>query len=110
MCPWNRGAAESDDVAFAWVEERGSLAEFARMSRAQFHARFGHTPVSRARYSGFLRNVAVAIGNSGRAELYEPLRQLAQCDDAVVASTACRALSQLEEAMGASRVVSEDTK
>ncbi len=34
---------------------------------------FRGTPVSRARYSGFLRNVAVAMGNAGAEKFRAPL-------------------------------------
>ena len=56
---------------------------------------FRGTPVTRARYSGFLRNVAVAMGSLGRAEFRAPLEKLAQSEDELVAEHARWALSQL---------------
>ena len=63
-----------------------------RMSSA---AIFRGTPVSRARYSGFLRNVAIAMGNSRREEFRRPLEKLAASDDPLVAEHARWALGQL---------------
>jgi epoxyqueuosine reductase len=34
-----------------------------RLDQAEFHERFADTPISRAKREGFLRNVAVALGN-----------------------------------------------
>ena len=56
---------------------------------------FRGTPVTRARYSGFLRNVAIAMGNAGRPEFRAPLEKLAASPDLLVAGHARRALAQL---------------
>ena len=40
------------------------LIELMHLTEAQFEERFRNSPVRRAKYSGFLRNVAVALGNS----------------------------------------------
>jgi len=51
--------------------------------------------VARARYSGFLRNVAVAMGNAGLPEFRVPLERLAQSADPLVAEHARWALAAL---------------
>ena len=43
------------------------------MSEIGFQKAFRGTPIMRARYGGFLRNVIVAIGNTGGAESMTPL-------------------------------------
>jgi hypothetical protein len=48
------------------------LERLAALSEAEFRELFGDTPVSRARYAGFLRNVAVAMGNRGLARNSAP--------------------------------------
>jgi epoxyqueuosine reductase len=53
---------------------------------------FRGTPLLRARYSGFLRNVAVAMGNAGSERFRAPLEKLAASADAVVAEHARWAL------------------
>jgi epoxyqueuosine reductase len=51
--------------------------------------------MSRAKYSGFLRNVAVAMGNSGLEEFREPLERMTRHPDPLVAEHAGWALSRL---------------
>ena len=65
---------------------------------------FRGTPVSRARYSGFLRNVAIAMGNRGLPQFREPLERLAASgDETVVAEHApLGARSNYDESVRAS--------
>jgi epoxyqueuosine reductase len=66
------------------------------LDRDEFRAAFSKTPVSRAKHVGFLRNVAIAMGNSGQQQFREPLEQLAEFPDEVVQEHARWALSRLE--------------
>ncbi len=95
VCPWNRRAAVTHDSAFAPREFAPPLEKLAALSEQEFRAMFRGSPVTRARYSGFLRNVAVAMGSIGRAEFREPLERLAQSENALVAEHARWALAQL---------------
>lgn len=65
------------------------------MSAEQFRKRFRGSPISRAKYSGFLRNVAVAMGNSGLQEYIPALERLALSEDSVIAEHAVWALARL---------------
>ena len=56
------------------------------------------TPVTRPKYAGFLRNVAVAMGASGDARHREPLEHLAQHPNELIAGHAKWALEQLSGA------------
>ena len=56
---------------------------------------FRGTPVVRAKYRGFLRNVAVAMGNARLEKFREPLERLAAAQDQAVAEHARWALTQL---------------
>ena len=51
---------------------RSAPGAMAEISEADFRRMFGGTPVTRARYSGFLRNVAIAMGNQGRPNSAPP--------------------------------------
>jgi epoxyqueuosine reductase len=86
---------EFDEALFVSPE----LVRLAGMTEDEFRRAFRHTPVSRAKYRGFLRNVAIAMGNSGREELLEPLRKLSEHADAIVADTAQIAHRRLSEAI-----------
>jgi epoxyqueuosine reductase len=93
VCPWNRKAPESPE--FHPGQFAPPLQKMADLTEAEFKAMFRHTPVNRAKYSGFLRNVAVAMGNSGLRKFREPLTRLAGSEDPLVAEHANWALGML---------------
>ena len=96
VCPWNNRAAETQDPAFASAIKDESLDRLGQLTPEEFRSRFRNTPVWRTKYSGFLRNVAVAMGNS-RDKRYRPvLTRLAASEDSVVAAHANWALAQME--------------
>ena len=88
VCPWNGRAPVTEDAAFAPRHFAPPLTELAGLTEAEFRAMFRGTPVTRARYAGFLRNVAIAMGNRGLPEFRAPLKKLAESEDAVVAEHA----------------------
>lgn len=75
---------------------RLNLEECAYLSESDFHLRFWNTAIERAKYAGFLRNVAIAMANSGLERFKEPLRHLASHENAMVAGHARWALGRLE--------------
>ena len=95
VCPWNRFAAEAH-AAYA-PREAGppELAALARLDDAAFRARFAGSPVKRIGRARFLRNVAVAIGNSGLAELRPSAARLAGDADPLVAEHGAWAAARL---------------
>jgi len=99
VCPWNRRATETQDPAFASPLNEISLDGLGRLSPEEFRDRFRHTPVWRTKYSGFLRNVAIAIGNSGDGRYRPLLESLAGSEDSVIASHAAWALAKLEKSV-----------
>jgi epoxyqueuosine reductase len=64
VCPWNRFAVESDP-AFGDADPARSLTDELALTPQEFNQHFKHTPVKRAKRRGYLRNVAVALGNTG---------------------------------------------
>ena len=71
VCPWNKFAQAGREVRLMQREDLAAvpLAELARLDDAAFRARFAGTPIKRAGRDRFVRNVLVAIGNSGSEEL-----------------------------------------
>jgi epoxyqueuosine reductase len=65
VCPWNGRAPVTAEAAFAPRHFAPRLDEMARLSEAEFREMFRGSPVTRARYEGFQRNVAVALRNAG---------------------------------------------
>jgi len=87
VCPWNRFASAAREAKLAAREDLVSpaLAELAGLDDAGFRRRFAGSPVKRIGRERFARNVAVAIGNSGLAELLPVAQSLAGDGDPVVA-------------------------
>jgi epoxyqueuosine reductase len=86
------------------ISEPGSATTFnpplealASMSEDEFRKSFRGSPVKRAKYQGFLRNVAVAMGNSGLPKFRPALEKLVRHPDPVVREHAAWALARLEE-------------
>ncbi len=67
VCPWNRFAAPEGDPAFRGDErsQHPQLVRELELSPAEFNRKFRGSPVMRARRRGYLRHVAVALGNTG---------------------------------------------
>jgi len=69
VCPWNeKFARPATEAAFAPRAELEApdLAAFATMDDVEFKARFGDAPLSRAKWSGVVRN-AIAVRRNGGA-------------------------------------------
>lgn len=96
VCPWNRKAAETTEEAWQPREFAPPLEKLARLTREEFRDLFGSSPVSRSRYQGFLRNVAVAIGNSNDPSLLPALEHLSKNEDEIVREHASWALEQIQ--------------
>ena len=62
VCPWNRRAPFTSDPAFAPRHFAPRLDAMAALTEQEFREMFRGTPVARARYQGFLRNVRAASG------------------------------------------------
>jgi epoxyqueuosine reductase len=97
VCPWNRRAPFSEDEQFAERVVNLNLFELASLTSDEFRTLFQHSPVWRAKYEGFLRNVAIALGNTGHETLKNPLKKLANHSNPVIAAAAIQALSRINE-------------
>jgi len=64
VCPWNARAAVTSEAAFEPAEFAPRLEDLARLSEEEFRRRFRQSPVRRAKYSGFVRNVSNAMRNA----------------------------------------------
>ena len=100
VCPWNRRRRREGGTPFAPREGllAPDLVALADLDQDAFAARFRKSPVKRAKRRGLLRNVAVALGNSGDASKRPVLERLAADDDPLVREHALWALRKLEAA------------
>jgi epoxyqueuosine reductase len=96
VCPWNRRAAVTDRSEFQPREMLPDLEELGALSEEEFRRRFAGSPIERARYRGFLRNVAVAMANTGKPKFLPLLRRMAEYGDAVIREHALWAAARLE--------------
>jgi epoxyqueuosine reductase len=96
VCPWNK-FAQAANTAYAPREGAAAplLAELAGLDDAAFRARFAGSPVKRIGRGRFLRNVMVAIGNSGDPKLTGVAEAVTRDTDPLVRGHAVWALSRL---------------
>jgi len=97
VCPWNKFASMAQENR---LHARDSLrapdlATLAALDDAGFRALFAKSPVKRIGRARLLRNVLIAIGNSGDTALIPAAQALLQDDSALVRGAAVWALSRL---------------
>jgi epoxyqueuosine reductase len=99
VCPWNKFAQEGRETKLAARDELRApeLAELARLDDAAFRARFTKSPVKRIGRERFVRNVLIAIGNSGEGDLAQEAERLLADESPLVRGAAVWALGQLVE-------------
>ena len=97
-CPWNRFAREGRVLkAHARPELREpNLAALLLLDEPEFKRRFAGTPMLRARRTGLLRNVCVALGNIGDESVLPALAKAATDPDPLIAEHAAWAVRQIQ--------------
>jgi epoxyqueuosine reductase len=97
VCPWNKFAQAGHEMRLAAREENRAppLAELARLDDAAFRARFAKSPVKRTGRERFVRNVMIAIGNSGDPSLASSAEEKLDDPSPLVRGAAVWALSRL---------------
>jgi epoxyqueuosine reductase len=91
VCPWNEPAA--DDGA---IELLPRLPELLALSDEEFGRRFTKSAVKRAKRRGLLRNVAVALGNTGNPGAVAALKRALEAEpEALIRLHAAWALGQI---------------
>lgn len=98
VCPWNRFAREARMMASESRPDlhRADLLELLRLDDAGFKARFSGTPILRAKRRGLLRNVCVALGNSGDPSALPALEKAAGDAEPLIAEHAAWAIHRLQ--------------
>ncbi len=100
VCPWNKFAQAGHETKLAARAELCAprLAELARLDDTDFRALFTKSAVKRIGRARFVRNVLVAIGNSGDAALAGEAERLLDDASPLVRGAAIWALGQLDRA------------
>jgi epoxyqueuosine reductase len=97
-CPWNKFAQEGREAKLSARDalRAPTLAELSKLDDAAFRALFTKSPVKRIGRNRFLRNVLIAIGNSGDATLIDDAKRLLGDENPLVRGAAVWALAQLQ--------------
>ena len=101
-CPWNRFATVSREASFHARETVFSnrLTDFLALDDAGFRALFARSPVKRLKLPRFLRNVCVALGNTGTPDDLPALERAAADPDPLVAEHARWAITEIAKRHG----------
>jgi epoxyqueuosine reductase len=97
VCPWNKFATMADENRFHPREalQAPLLRDLARLDDAAFRELFRKSPVKRIGRDRFMRNVLIAIGNSGDASLAAEAERLLDDPSPLVRGMAVWALGRL---------------
>ena len=99
VCPWNRFAIQGgDDPVFRtqldlqYVDLRTELT----LTPEAFNRKFKKSPIKRAKYGGYLRNILVALGNMHDPESEHVLLNMLKDPDQLTRTHAAWALEQIK--------------
>ncbi len=99
VCPWNKFATMASEAKLQARDDlrAPALAELGRLDDAAFRLRFAGSPIKRTGRDRFVRNVLIAIGNSGEVALAEVAEERLEDASPLVRAMAVWALGQLLE-------------
>jgi epoxyqueuosine reductase len=98
VCPWNRFAREGNLMKLHARPDLAApdLIELLRLDDAGFKSRFVGTPILRTKRRGLLRNVCVALGNTGDESALPHLEKASRYSEPLIAEHARWAVEQIE--------------
>lgn len=98
VCPWNRFAKLSRETRFhaRTTIFNHSLRDFLSLTTDEFRTLFAKSPIKRIKRERFLRNVCVALGNTGSPADLPALHLSARDPDPLVTEHATWAIRQIE--------------
>ena len=96
VCPWNRFAEEGDHP-FGRDASAPSLSGELLISKQEFNQRFKRSPVKRAKRRGYLRNVAVVLGNMGDMHALPVLQNALNDEEPMVREHAQWAIEEISK-------------
>src|SRR5438270_4641594 len=97
VCPWNKFAATAREAKLQARDDliAPRLAMLASLDEASFRTFFSGSPIKRIGHARFLRNVLIAIGNSGDRELASIAQEKLTHESPLVRGMAAWALARL---------------
>lgn len=102
VCPWNRFAAQSGQVRKYLRKDilNLPLEKWLELDEESYRHLTRGTPMFRTRRKRMLRNVCIAMGNSGQLKYLHPLEEAAKDSDPLVAEHAEWAIQRLRAGTG----------
>lgn len=99
VCPWNKFAKLSNEAQLRARDDLAAptLIELASLDDARFRAKFSGSPIKRIGRDRFVRNVAIAAGNSGDKAFITVAAALLSDASPLVRGAAVWAMSQLAD-------------
>lgn len=95
VCPWNRFAAAGDS-AFDAIHSPHSLTDELTLTPQAFNGRFKRTPIQRAKRRGYLRNIAVVLGNLGDMRALPILQSALNDEEPMIGEHASWAIEKIK--------------
>jgi epoxyqueuosine reductase len=100
VCPWNQKASRSHPASPDFTRPElinPALEWLAGLTPEEFNHQFRNSPIKRTKRSGLLRNIAIAMGNSGEQKFLPQLKGWAnaEAEDPVLAEAATWAIARL---------------
>ena len=99
VCPWNKFARMTEEADFLPRSELTSpkLKDFVALDDLAFRALFAGSPVKRIGRARFIRNVLIAVGNSGDKSFLPAVENLLADEQPLVRGAAVWALQRLAQ-------------
>jgi len=97
-CPWNKFARAGNLMKSHGRENLAApdLIELLQLDAASFKSRFAGSPILRTKRRGLLRNVCVALGNTGEESALPHLQKAAEDSEPLIVEHARWAMEQIE--------------
>lgn len=97
VCPWNRFAKASTEMRFSAKNFASSmkLRDFIELDDTAFRELFRGSPIKRIKRRGFLRNVCVALGNTGTRDDLPALQKAANDPEPLIVEHAIWAIREI---------------
>ena len=110
--PWNRFAQQGQLMRAHARPELAApdLLELLSLDEAGFRRRFAGTPMLRAKRRGLLRNVCVALGNTGAAAALPALEKAAADPEPLISEHALWAITQIKGRLRSSEEAAADSR
>jgi len=96
VCPWNRFAPPADSALEPSIP-LPVLTDSLTLTPSEFNQRFKRSPIKRAKRRGYLRNLAVSVGNTGSEKDLPILEQAAQDEETLVREHAKWAVEKINK-------------